>query len=585
MAKSMKAIKAIAKRMVESDKPRDAEYQGYDQIADIEFELPKEMKEIQWVREVPSTDGYDAIEAGARVLTSTDPRVTYQPLRDNQETKDLANQHETSLLWQLKGANRRRPTKVEADMAKNALKYSSVNALVIDLEWQIKQAGAFGADTKRLEAAKRHGRFMVNTYNPKDVHVQRTGIMIERVLLCQERDAQEVMDEWGSKGTKLKKLAEAGKTVIYNDYMDYDVRAVWCATKNEGDGDGDITILSPEAHEMNFIPWVALEGGKPLLYGPSKSGQWMNKNIADTLNYSEVIAHAAFGRFKEEGPNPDTAEVNYKDSSRHIKVPTGNTLTPINPPQIDAAMTEWGDRMGAAMEKSTVSRIISGGDVPAGTAFASLNLLTQTAIGALKPAKRLAEQGLAEMFTIMVLWSIHTKIPLEAYGTDKRGDLGKDYIIDPDVIDETALYIEVELTPDEPTDKQQKANTATQLVQWGYSKESALEDMGVTNPGKEIERWYFEKLLDNEINLIMQESQLSLQQKFEQAAAQMAMAQQQAQAQAEAAQQQQMGSIPGAEGFNPAGGGQPAQMAAPGATFEGQTGMDRTGNEIAEGQV
>lgn len=580
MAKSMKGIKAIAERMVDSDKARDAEYQGYDQIADIEFELPAELKELQWIRAVPSTDGYDAIEAGARVLTSTDPRVTYQPLRDNQETKDLANQHETSLSWQLKGANRRRPTKVEADMAKHALKYSSVNALVIDLEWQIKQAGAFGASTKRLEAAKRHGRFMVNTYNPKDVHVQRTGIMIERVLLCQERDAQEVMDEWGNKGTKLKKLAEAGKAVIYYDYMDYDVRAIWCGTKNEGDG--DITILSPEAHEMNFIPWVSLEGGKPLLYGPSKSGQWMNKNIADTLNYSEVIAHAAFGRFKEEGPNPDTATIDYGDSSRHIKVPTGNTLAPINPPQIDAAMTEWGDRMGAAMEKSTISRIISGGDVPAGTAFASLNLLTQTAIGALKPAKRLAEQGLAEMFTIMVLWSIHTELPLEAYGTDKRGDLGKDYIIDPQVIDETALYIEVELTPDEPTDRQQRANTASQLVQWGYPKEYALEDMGVTDPGKAMERWYYEKLLENEVNLIIQQKQMALQMEGQQIAEMQAMAQQQAQAQAQAAQQEVIGrqGIPGGDGNNPAMGGNPAQMGAPEATFEGQTGMDRQGNEV-----
>ena len=126
MAKSLKAIKLIAERMVDNDKTRNLNYEGYDEIADVKFELPSELQRLQWIRAVPSTDGYDAIEAGTRILTSTDPRVTFQPLRSDEDTKELANNHETNLLWQLKGANRRRPTKVEADLVENALKYASV---------------------------------------------------------------------------------------------------------------------------------------------------------------------------------------------------------------------------------------------------------------------------------------------------------------------------------------------------------------------------------------------------------------------------------------------------------------------------
>ena len=144
------------------------------------------------------------------------------------------------------------------------------------------------------------------------------------------------------------------------------------------------------------------------------------------------------------------------------------------------------------------------------------------------------------------------------------------------------MYIEVELNTDEPTDRQQRANTAGQLVQWGYPKEWALEDLGITDPQKAIEQWWYEKFLEHEINMLMQKDQMDMQ-------AAMQQAQQNAQMQAQMmmqAQQQQPPpeAIPGGEGFNPAAGGQsPINVNPSMQTRERVTGETRGGMPMAEG--
>jgi hypothetical protein len=213
-------------------------------------------------------------------------------------------------------------------------------------------------------------------------------------------------------------------------------------------------------------------------------------------------------------------------------------------------------------------------------------------VGALKPSKVLAEQALSEMFTLMLLWTKHSDIPLLAYGNDKRVDLGTNYMIMPDEIQPDAIYIDVELSPDEPTDRQARANTATQLVQWGLSKERALETMGISDTQQAIEDWYLDKLKENELDMLIKQRQWELDRMIQQDQMQMqmdvqgqqaAMAQQQAQQQAamQMADQQQMESgIPGGAGFNAGMGGQAPTQAIPGLTNEALTGADRFGNEI-----
>jgi hypothetical protein len=173
----------------------------------------------------------------------------------------------------------------------------------------------------------------------------------------------------------------------------------------------------------------------------------------------------------------------------------------------------------------------------------------------------------------------YTKNNIVGYGKGKA-DLGQEYVIKWDEINPEKIYLSVELKPDVPLDRMQKANTAMMMVQAGiYSKERAMEDMGITDPESVMKEVTFDQLFQaqiaNIIQLQQQQTQMALQQ--EQIAAQ------QEQQLAMETLQNEMAGAPGGNGFNPAEGGLPPAEAAPGATREGVTGLDRLGNEAPQG--
>lgn len=588
----------LAERMIEADRERDLAFKGYEDMYHCTAAFPHDLMELPWFRKVVSTDPHDAIEGGTRIMTSTEPRVTVMPLADDIENKEEANKRERILSWHLKNSNRRRSSKVEADIMRSALMYSAVAANVVDLDWQAKNIKAMGGNDKRWKAMRRLGRFQVNTYNPKDVHVQRSGQMVERVLLCQKRSTQEVIDTYGAAAKGLEELDEK-LPVIFYDYWDLDVHCTWCEPMGAGgvkSGKAAVVILPPTQHDMPFIPWVALMGGStleskeehkyhPMLYSVYQSGDWDTQNIVKSLYVSEVIRNSGTPPYVETGPSEETTGVNAGGDMMVAKVPAANQLQYLQRPTIDMGLVELDNRLTTKTEKSTMSRVLLGGDLPSGTAFETLNLMTQTALGALKPSKTLSEQALAEIFTLMLLWAHYTGEGLDAYGMDKRTNAGVAYRVEADEIDPESIYIEVELTTDEPTDRQQRANTAVQLMQIGYPKEYALEDMGVADPPKAIEQSYYERFLEHEVNLKMQQDLAAMQMQMAQAqqAMQMQMQQQQ-QAQMMAEQQAAQQPIPGGEGFNPAMGGQsPINVNPSVQTRERVTGQTRGGMPIAEG--
>jgi hypothetical protein len=271
-----------------------------------------------------------------------------------------------------------------------------------------------------------------------------------------------------------------------------------------------------------------------------------------------------------------STEVDAGDMGLKVDVTPGNTLKPLPPNQMDPALREVDDMLSAAISKSSVANILQGGDVAPGTAFATLNLATQTAVGALKPAKELAEYALADIFTLFLLWANYTQNSIDGYGTGKA-DLGEGYSIEWDEITPESIYLSVELKPDVPLDRMQRANTAMMMVNSGiYSKARALDEMGVTDPETVQKEIYFDMLLDAQMQNLIQtqqaQSQMALQME-QQAAQQMSLE----------ANQTDLAGAPGGQGFDPNQGGVPPQMVAPGATREGVTGMDMEGNPTTMG--
>ena len=573
MVYKLEHYQKLAEKMIRADEERDLANDKYDKMDHVEWVPDKKLQDLWWFRSTPSTDPHDAISAGNRVLSALEEKLKLQPLASNPETKATANNSENVLNWVMKLVNRRRQGSVRQSVVRSSLKYDEVVAQVVDLDYQIKNREALGADTKREKAARRYGRFVVNTYHPNEVHVRYSNLMPEAVILVKVRNAQEVIDEYGEAAMGLLDQAEEDSEVVLYDYMDYEDHVIWAEAKQGGN---EVEIMRA-SHDLPFLPWVARVGGdimekdakhrrRPLLYSIMQSRAWQTQNIVRSLRVSEVIAYSSSPRYKEEGPMSEhTTTVDAGDVGMVADVTPGNVLTPIPPPGMDPGMREVEDMLQGQISKSTVAAILQGADVPSGTAFATLNLATQTAVGALKPAKELAEFAMADIYTLFLLWAHYTKNDIDGYGTEKA-NMGEQYSIAWDEIDPQNIYLSVELKPDVPLDRQQRANTAMMLLQRPgfYSKERALEDMGVSDPDQVIKEAYFEQLLDAQIaNMIQMQAQ--------QAAMQLQQ-QQMMQQQALASIQQQAAGAPGGNGYNPEMGGLPPQMAAPGATREGVTG-------------
>ncbi len=500
--KDLSYYQTLAQDMVQRDAARDKMLLAMDDMWHNQWSLPGNVADLGWIHKVVSTDPHDAVRAGARVLSSVAPRVKLHPLGPNKETKQKTDSIERALTWHFKNASRRRRASILRDVALSALLYDEVVAQVVYLPHQIKAVGAFKGDTRRLEAARRFGPFSIIVRNPRHVHVQYSDWMAEAVLMKKVMRAQEVVDFWGSKARKLKaalnRKENAGMDYItLYDYMDLDTRVVWAIPQqSQGTisdaGSGEAVTILNEAHGLGFLPWVARVGGTtlqdqaehqriPLLYSVYQAKQWDTQNIVETLMASEVIAYAASPRLKVEGPT-DNVDVDYGEPGRPAYVPPGHQLSEMRPPALDQSLLAVGDRIGSRISKSTVPRVLQTGDFPAGTAFATLNLATQSGIKSLTPYKELAELSLAEMFTQMLYWIDYAGEPVTAYGKE-RDDGGAQYTISPADFDVENVYLDVELTADVPTDRMSRINAAALAVrELGYSRARALEQIGETDP-------------------------------------------------------------------------------------------------------
>ena len=185
MVYKLEHYQELAEKMIKADKQRELNNIKYDDMDHVNWGAGSKLNEIMGFREDPSTDPHDAISTGVRVLSAQDERVKLQPLAPDPDNKNKANERERVLSWLMAQVNKRRMGTVQKSVIRSALKYDEICALVVDLDEQIKNKEVFGGDTKREKAARRYGRFMVNTYHPNEVHVEHSNMMPESVLLVQ----------------------------------------------------------------------------------------------------------------------------------------------------------------------------------------------------------------------------------------------------------------------------------------------------------------------------------------------------------------------------------------------------------------
>jgi hypothetical protein len=569
-----------AQEMIAADRERDRMLRAMDDMWQARWSLPPAVSGLRWVHKVVSSDPHDAIRAGTRVLSSVAPRLTVHPLSAGEDWRANAEQIERALAWNFRNASRRRQASVLRDVVFSALLYDEVVAQVVYLPAQSTE------QTARSAAMARFGPFAIIVRNPQQVHVRYSDWMPEAVLLKKVMTVEAAVEFWGEQvagllakkskgtGTRKKKSESFTHCTVY-DYVDLEQRAVWAMPQVDGaalaeplggDEGGAVEILREE-HGLGFLPWAAKVGGTtladgsnqriPLLYSIWAANQWETQNIVETLMTSEVIAYAAAPRMKVEGPS-DAVEVDYGEPGRVVHVPPGHTLDALTPPGLDQSLAHIAQRVGDRIGKSTVPRVLQTGDFPASTAFATLNLATQSGIKALAPYKELAEDSLSEVFTLMLNWLQHSEQPLQA--VDNRRGRGESIRVD--AKDLRDLVVDVELTADVPTDRMARINAASMAVRdLGYSRERALEQIGETDAREVMRQAAAEELERVELEIEKQRmmaiagKQLGKDEK------------------GEGIKENTETGVDG-EGFNPARGGLPAVMANPDAV------TDAKGNKL-----
>jgi hypothetical protein len=523
-------IYQLAYKQVYDNTPRNIAFDAYMQMYKSGWDLPPEVRQLPWIMKVINSDPYDAIQTGVRIISTLPPTIKFQPLSSGPEAEEYAGEVEKVCKWQLKSANRRRSRSVEYEVGRQALLYDMSAVRTIDLQYEIQERKMIGANTKRAEEALSKGRFMVVPYDARNVHPIWSDVGLEAVLVVQHRRAQAVIDEWGGKALQHQGLVNVAKEphegdwVTYYDYTSFDRRVVWCdqgrtftvparGVKAQwviDDGKNPLPFLNWSIKGGSELEWDGMHKFQPLLYPIYATGAWDIKNIVQTLGVSEVIAHTGSPKFVEEGPNSTQSDVNYMTPERIAKMSQGNTLRSLPAPSLDNALQNVEAMLSSQIDKATVARILQGGELPAGVAYASLNLITQTAIGVLTPAKDLAQKVLAGIFENMLEWSMFTGEPLYGYET-KGEEAGRELVIEPKYLDPAGIYIDVVLTPDSPTDKAQKVNTAGIMVsQLGLSQATALEEVGYENPQEELKRGIYERLMSHELELELERERLAL---------------------------------------------------------------------------
>ena len=560
MPKKLEFYRTLAQDMIDADVELRKMQTQMDRMAHIDFQLPEKLRRLEWVRRYISTSPFEALRAATRVLSGYGPNLKVEPITvlnaleentspESETAREKANEWEKALKWQY-SLSAKRLGMLLSDVNRSALLYDEICGMVIHMPTQLKRIEARGGNPKRYKAAMRFGDFAVIMLNPQTVHVRYSAYMTEAVLIASPMKPQAVVDFWGEKASAIKsKMDEddAPDSYVVFHYQDYECETAWAVpgsdvthteyvAESPTDKKSVIVILEPQEPQDPFLHTICLRGGTTLDSGPEnqripllwpvwKADQWINANVAGTLQQSGAIAE--FGKPKIAFSGPGSEEIDYDMTTPggRIDLQPGHDVRELQANPLDPAMSELLDRREATINNATLARILVTQENQAGEAFASYSLRLNQAAGSLMPWKQLSERWLSMMFTTMLYWVHYTGGKIKGYSKDTETK-GMLYEIDGEDIDPEKIYLEVELVADVPSDRLSKTTAAIQQArELKRPAVDILEEMGVMDPEQAIQRYYAEQFtnaaISGKLQLINMENSGEIQRMVEQRAQEM----------------------------------------------------------------
>lgn len=537
----------IAEEMEDADLERDRKFEKIDTMHNVEWDIPKEWKNIAWIRKYPSTKPADALDTAIRALSTKEPRLSIMPLLPNEETIDNFEKIERALMWSWKQIGKRSQFNPTRSMVASAIKYDEITAQLIHIPSHNKAIKALGKESYIP------GDFQLIVHNPRNVHVQYSDYGFERVVLCKRQPLYKVVGFWGKAADELRKMVDGDeKTAMTDivevyDYWDRDVRYVWV----EGVDNGfEVDLLSPQEHGLGFIPWVCRIGGsnledsaekqrRPMLNSLISGDIWNTTNLFRSLMLSLTMARAAEPTIKSQTPSGDGVDIDATEALGQIKLRPGEDASKMPPSEIGQSIQSMYQLLGGEMETSAGISLLQMNQMPSGMAFATYNALMQSAMGSINPHKKTSELAISDVFCLMTEWLRYSGSNLIAYDDrqdnrrNNRSTWGEQTVITADMLpDRQDLNIEVKLTEYIPSDEMGKINAMVMMVKnLNYPLRRALEAIDVADPKMAIEEWGAEQMnqasileevkdLQFDAEMMRQQKQLEMQQRMQAKAAQ-----------------------------------------------------------------
>lgn len=574
--------KVIADEMIQNDRERDDKFLRIDAMHNVEWSLPGQWQNTDWIRQYPSTKPADALDTAIRALSTKEPQLAVMPILPNQETKDQFDVIERGLMWAWRQMGRRAQFNPTRAIVTSAIKYDEITAQLVHIPTHNESLTSI--NSKNARQKRQFGDFALIVHNPRNVHVQYSDDGFERVVLCKRQAVHKIVDFWGENANDLLKSlgCEGGykltDVVDVYDYWDGEVRCVWL------ERGANIVLMPPMEHKLGFIPWTCRVGGtnledltvnqrRPMLNSIISGDLWQTSNLFRSLMLSLTMARAAEPTIKSTTPTGEGVEIDATEPMGQIKVRAGEDATKLPPSEIGQSIQGMYQMLGGEMEQAAGINLLQMNSAPSGMAFATYNAMIQSAMGSINPHKQTAEQSIADVFGLMVAWLKHSNQPLISYD-DRKSNMndgvpsyGTQEIITADMLPDLEDFCAtVKLTEYVPTDELGRINGMTMLVQnLTYPTARALESLDVSDPKTAMEEWGEEqktkasvmeevKDLQFESDLIRQRKSFAMQMEQQQVQMQMqqqvAADQQAQQMQAQQAQQappQMSGGFPGAD--------------------------------------
>ncbi len=482
---------------------RDKMYEALDSYRHGEWSMDEELLKIDWVSESRDPIFAQQTDSAKYILADVSPSISLTPYNPGDDGTDIADRHEKGLRWFLAGASKRRQATVVQDTVASAVDYSEVTAQVMYLPQQIKDVKAAGGNATRYEAMQRQGPFATIFHNPKTVHARYSDMGAEEVLLVTEEDPHNIIDLWGKKADKLKKKLKDSEgrvePAIKKDYTSYDWRCVWV------EWGGEDYEIERKKWPWPFLGWTCRYGGtsledrgdfqrKPILANAYHFDLVDDINTVRSMRHSEMIRTTSRARDVFQSDTRTSPDIDASSGDLYVHIDTEEMIIPQPQNVPDPAMSELYAELRGDFQKSGLSDMLLGSDVPTGAAFASINIVSESAMKVLRSPQALAQNALADILETMLLYIHYTDSEEIAYGTGKT-DRGEQYLIKGSEIDPKNLYVSVKLEADLPTDHQAKTVTGRAQIDAGInSREGVMEDTGIKNTSERMEQIAKERL-------------------------------------------------------------------------------------------